>query len=556
MDIKKTAIKDVFKIGKEDYSGLYKELDRLLGEENPFAQFKIGAGQYVWSDIKSDRKWHEMEAEASGFKEEQIRSVMVELRSRMTAKIPEKIVGLLFTVPDNSFIFYNEDGGDLRVMLTGWGFRKPVAIKNGPEVTKVKQHTPVDISFIYDGERLKSYEFGIRLCHQVKKLVTTAESGIYRFENINVGERYQLIDIKSDRTFDFAVESGKTHYEFDLTAYATISVHADLDSAPLVGEPMKIDYHGNVECPQTDASGNAKLRVVYHEGEEVLVVMRGKRQAKTIESDDTAFAFAFEGQPEPMAQPEEPEPPLEPEPSVDPEPEPVVQAEEPEEPVVSEQPTDEPKTVVVQVIVCKSGEPIYGILSSVDYSGSRQDGLTSVNGKWECRVDYREGELCHVEAQGYDPQERELEADGENLFMFDCEDEVEPERISLTVVDEKSAPMSGARVTIRQNGKQDINVVLDEQGKVEMDKSLFTIGETVYADIHCGNFEYTDISFTVDADENEYLLQQQNSHISGGGTWNIVKQVLAVIAAVLVMVFVIWPLFAMLAQAAFESIYG
>ena len=490
MDIKKTAVKDVFKIGKEDYSGIYKELDRLLGGNNPFAQFKIGAGQYVWSDARTDSEWHEMQAEASGLKEEQIRLAIAEQRSRIAAKIPAKIVDMLFTVPDNSFIFYNEDGGELRVMLAGWGFRKPVSMKNTPEVTKIKQHTPVDISFLYDGERLKGHEFGIRLHHQVKKLVTTGDGGIFRFENIKVGDQYQLIDIKSGRTFDFKVEEGKAHYDFDLTAYAVVSVHADLDSSPLAGEPMKIDYHGSVECPQTNAGGNAELRVVYHEGEEVLVVMRGERQTKKIERGETAFAFAFETPGEPAMPPEEPAMPVDP---------------EPEEPAMPVDPEPEGPAMPVDPELEEPAMPV-------------------------------------------DPEPEEP------AMPVDPEPE-EPERISLAVVDEQSAPMSGARVTLRQNGKHDINVVLDGQGRAEIEKSLFTIGETVLADVRRDSFEYTDIPFTVDADENDYLLQQQNTHASGGA-WDIVKQVLVVVAAFVALVWVVWPLFTILAQAVFDAIYG
>lgn len=91
MDIKTAAVRDIFKVGKEDYSGLYAELDKLLGNDNPFAQFKIGSGQYVWSYTKSDCKWLPME-DASGLKEEQIRTVISELRNKVGTLIPAKYV--------------------------------------------------------------------------------------------------------------------------------------------------------------------------------------------------------------------------------------------------------------------------------------------------------------------------------------------------------------------------------------------------------------------------------------------------------------------------------
>lgn len=620
MDIKTAAVRDVFKIGKEDYSGLYAELDKLLGNDNPFAQFKIGSGQFVWSYTKSDCEWLPME-DASGLKEEHIRTVISELRNKVGTLIPAKYVDSLFTVPDDSFIFYNEDDGDLRVLFTGWGFRKPTYVSTPPEKTSIKKHTLVDISFTYDGVRLKGYEFGIRLNRQAKKLRTTDDNGVFCFDNIKVGDRYQLIDLKSNRTFDFEVEKGKSHYDFDLTTYTTISVHADSDSAPLANEPMKIEYHGNVECPMTDMNGNASLKVVYYEGENILVAMRQDRQNKVVEVDNNNFTFAFEK-------------PVEPEPSVEPEPttittnvkvvvlksscpvdnalvtvrysrisekgttdingvwslsldvqegevcrvdvegcEPqerqllpteenvfifnVVEAEEPtlpEEPDEPE-PVDEPKKVNIQVSVCDNGEPVYGIQLSVEYMGNRQEGRTDTNGIWECSVEYKEDEVCRVEVSGYDPQERQLKVEEDNIFIFNKEYEPEEELITLMAVDEHSAPMGGARITLRQQGKQDFTVVLDEQGKTEIEKSLFSVGETVEADLHWNNFDFSKISFTVDEDENEYLLQQQNTYKSGN-VWSIIKQIMIVIAAVLVLLFVIWPLFERLSYSAYNAIYG
>ena len=619
MDIKKVAVRDVFKIGKEDYSGLYAELDKLLGNDNPFAQFKIGSGQYVWSYTKSDCEWLPME-NASGLKEEQIRTVISELRNKVGTLIPAKYVDSLFTVPDDSFIFYNDDKGNIRVLFTGWGFRKPTYVSTPPEKTSIKKHTLVDISFIYDGVRLKGYEFGIRLNRQVKKLRTTDDNGVFCFDNIKVGDRYQLIDLKSNRTFGFEVENGKTHYDFDLTTYTTISVHADLDSAPLANEPMKIEYHGNVECPMTDINGNASLEVVYYEGENILVAMRQDWQNKVVEVDSNVFTFAFE-------KPVEPEPLVEPEPTtittnvrvvvlksncpvdnalvsvcysriaekgttdingvwnlsldvqegevcrVDvegcesqerqllpteenvftfcvPEAEEPTLPEEPDEP----EPVDEPKKVNIQVSVCNNGTPVYGILSSVEYIGDRLEGRTDANGIWECSVEYKEDEVCRVEASGYESQERQLNAGEDNIFIFNKEDEPEDELITLMAVDEHSAPMGGARISLRQKGKQDITVVLNEQGKTEIVKSLFSVGETVEADLHWNNFDFSKISFTVDEDENEYLLQLQNTHKSGN-VWSILKQIMVVIAAVLVLLFVIWPLFESLSYSAYNAIY-
>ena len=47
---RQSSVKEVHKLNKQDYSGLYKTLCAKLGEKNPFAKFSIGPGVYVWSD--------------------------------------------------------------------------------------------------------------------------------------------------------------------------------------------------------------------------------------------------------------------------------------------------------------------------------------------------------------------------------------------------------------------------------------------------------------------------------------------------------------------------
>lgn len=44
---RQSSVKEVHKLNKQDYSGLYKALCAKLGEKNPFAKFSIGPGVYV-----------------------------------------------------------------------------------------------------------------------------------------------------------------------------------------------------------------------------------------------------------------------------------------------------------------------------------------------------------------------------------------------------------------------------------------------------------------------------------------------------------------------------
>ena len=104
MEIRKTGEKEIHAVRKDNLGALYTKLDKMLGEENPFAKVNIGAGYYSWSDNR--RQWKQMAA-ASEIKQEDIADALAQTRKNVASKIGEKSAEVLFTVPDESYIYYN-----------------------------------------------------------------------------------------------------------------------------------------------------------------------------------------------------------------------------------------------------------------------------------------------------------------------------------------------------------------------------------------------------------------------------------------------------------------
>lgn len=540
MDIKTVKVRDVYKLIGIDYPSCYTSLNKQLGSEgNPFAKVKLGSS-FVWTDVRGD--WQSLD-QASPAKAEQVRGALENVRERVAAKLPSEMVDILFTVPDSSYVFYRDEPDGIRLLITGWGLKYPKKIEGTHEIRKVPVHHPVSVSFSYAGERLKNFDFALRLSKQLKRLSTDSQ-GIYSFDRLEVSKPYQLIDVDSGRTFDLVVESGRNHYDFDLTHYTKVTVHVECNATAQSRETVLIECGNQSESAMTDADGQVEMMMVYREGTDISVKVRDQRQSKPSTHDDVAFSFSFEST---VAEEPVPEPNPVPNPDSVPNPDPVPESK----------PVPEPKPVLVRVkvVVRKNGACLYGENIHLEYAGIMRDGLTSSQGAWTCELEWAEGAPCRVRVDGYDLQEQLLEANQEHLFEFDAEDIPEPRMMLLTVLDEKGQPLKGVQVMLQQGEHQPVSVLLDENGKAQMDKSLFITGEEVRADLRGGALHYSDILFTIDEDEDEYLLQEHHEHQRFGWA-TILMEVLVVTVVAVASHVMVFPAFVALSQYLNGLIYS
>lgn len=572
MDIKKTPVSDIYKHGiKEDLTSIYKKLNQVLGEDaNPFAEFKIGSGIYVWSDLRNGWK---PKNEASEMLQGFIVEAERELHAKIKAKIGAKTADALFTVPDDSYIFYKEDNGSIKILFTGWGFKKPVRVVGGKDEKTISVPNEISVSFLHDGMPIPNYEFGLQLAKQVKRL-TTNEFGIWS-QSLKIGEVYTLIDIKNNnKEYQLEVVAGKSNYEFDVTTYAEITVSATEDDKPIANESVAISYKGRQYDVITDANGRANTKVPYYEGTELRVEMRGTQKSEIVNCDVIPFNFAFEN---------------------------IVETD-------------------ILVTVAANGVLVPNKHIEINYNGIQFAGVTDDNGQFKQHVRIKDSELCEVGAEGYENIVRPLEVKDINRFDFNIStpppfaefnphilvlgngtplsnypirveynrmpydyvtdvngviqlSNVEPNKmmivvdgqnpihqeayelnasqdeyifevnneqpqIKVMIRDVEGRPMKCDKVRFQQPGQDAKLVTLDVDGNTYFANNTFNIGTPILVTILDETKSYDPISFTLEPGETEYLLQEQNKI-----SWLMILLEVLFVLLTIVGLYFIWRLF-------------
>lgn len=591
MEIRKTGEKEIHAVRKDSLGALYTKLDKMLGEENPFAKVNIGAGYYSWSDNR--RQWKQMAA-ASEIKQEDIADALAQTRKNVASKIGEKSAEVLFTVPDESYIYYNDDDGDIRILLTGWGFEKPVNRHGSADIINLKKKNPVNISFMFDGVRLPGYEFGIKLRNQVKRLKTN-DNGTYHFDDLKPGEHFILINIKNGMEMELNVEDGKTDYEYDVTTYSEIKISTSYDGTPLVAEDVTIIYGGKTYKAITDADGKTSVNVPFHAGTGFAAKMREETKTDIISEGGNEITFHFEKEVPP-----------------------IIEAD-------------------INVNVCENGECVASREITITYGGQTYSGMTDDNGRFCQHVELTPSSMCSVIVNGYETQAKEL-TKGTNDFIFDktiipekpetqtprikVEDEEgqavagypisvetdgavvnyvsdnngmvtlpemekgivlkvtdgndaantaeyildketeeyvfivnteteEKRTVKVMVRDYKNLPVKCERITFKQEETgTELATKLDEHGDTYFAKDALETGKPVTACIEGGAKKY--ITFTLEEDEDEYLLKE---NAPKSKWWMILAEIL-IVAATAAAMWLVWPAFEDIAREIFYGIYN
>jgi len=598
---RKSSIKDVHKYIKQDYPELYKTLCSKLGENNPFAKFNIGAGNYVWSDNRC--QWSRM-IDASELKQSIIIDSLNQTKADVAAIIGSKTAEALFTTPDNSYIYYNDNNGEVKILVTGWGFKKPVRVVVGPETTTTSHKNPISISFSYDGDRLKNYEFGLRLAKQVKRL-STDSSGLYVFDNLKVGENYVVTDINSSKDFQLNITEGQSLYDFDVTKYSALNISAISDDQPINGERVEILYHGRRYDTTTDGNGHATIQLPLYEGESVTASMRDKNESTRISESGGNIEFVFK-------------------------------TEKPVEP--------DKKFVNIQVSVMKDSEMLPSQPVTIGYGGVTFEGITDSNGTFSKQLEEIPNEVCTVNTPGFESQSKLLNCNELNKFVFEKttaktpskdvfnpfilvkrengdvvdnypiaveydenitdffsnaegivalsdfedgktmkvidknnldnvadytldkeqkeyvfiipeEEKEETKDIKVMFRDLKGNPVVCSNVIFRQEGKPELKTQLNADGDTFFKEGIFDVNSpmTVHIIGWSNSEQYPPIPFTLEEDEYEYLLQEKESETKSTW-WKILLEILACLIAI-ASLWLLWPFFEGFCQGMFESIY-
>lgn len=596
---KKSSINDVHKLIQKDLVELYKTLNDKLGEDNPFARFNIGGGFYVWSD--SRYQWEQM-ISTSSLEQSVVRSALSETKERVAKKLGVKTAEALFTVPDDGYIYYYDDGNVVRVLITGWGFKKPVRVAGKVDVDDIEKDNPVNISFLYDGKALENYEFGIQLPKMVKHFRTEPD-GVYRFDNLKVNEKFKIIDFVTKREFLLTVIEGQSQYNYDVTQTARTDIYARMDSAPLSGENVKVAYNSKLYELTTGQDGHVSLDLPYYDGENISAGMRDKIHNEVVNISGNQIYFDFES----------------------------------------------PKEIVetyIEVLVRIDGAPVLDRDVTVNYADRIYNGRTDSGGIFRCKVELEEGEICSVDVPEFDSQSKKLER-SVNRFVFEKTNETPPpppeddpvvfdphiliegdkgfigskypvtvtycgkdtqyvsdengivplhgmmegqimkvtdglnpenvceykldsnqleyifhvpyepqstdKDIKVTILDVDGNPIKCDRVRFQQDAtSSEILATLDAEGSTYFSKDTFGVNKDIKVTILGSESQYDPIIFTLDEDECEYVLQERGAK---SPWWMILLQILAVLATI-AGALVLWPFIEGFIMGMFNVIYN
>ena len=591
---KKSSVKDVYKLVQQDYPALYKKIAGVLGDDNPFAKFSIGAGTYIWSDTRCE--WHQMIAESAP-KQDEVKQAVGSVRSMLCSKFGAQQTELLLTIPDDGYIYFNEDSGSMKILITGWGFKKPVRHGGGPIIDGIKEKKKITIAFVYDGAKIPDYPFELSFAQHRKKLVTDA-NGLFQMDASGKEGRYTVYDVQdSHKSYPLDIVPEQTYYEIDVTKYAVLEVDAVADGRPVVNEQVDIDYHGKTLHMATDGTGHASIDLPLYENEELTARLRDELKRMAIHASGNHIDFVFTTPP------------------------PVME-------------TDVVVSVMFDGHACPNKEV------AVEYQGQTYTGKTDENGCYVKHLQVGEGEICRVAVEEYPPQQKALENTAVNEFRFekntppppppakvtpkivvkrengdlvadypltveadgktgqhvtDAHGEVAlpemPEQEKLTVTDgndpshqetytvtveqqecvfiipneepteepplklmfrdKDGKPISPCRVLLRQEGQADVSVSLDDKGEVCLPKDTFKTGEKITATLDALNNSYSPIPFTTEEGEYEYLLQEKMADKS---KWLLLAQVLLVLATAAAMIF-LWPYLEGVCSGLYEGVY-
>lgn len=394
-----------------------------------FVAMQLGHHSYIWelpgdSWLKrSEAPLHEVELVNTAY-----RNLQTAVRRKLTN---ERMANNLLSVPNDDFIYYQiEPSGNVRIMLTGWGFKNFQGAQGGPikkEWSEPETKQVVRIALMIAGKPVPRREFYCQFLHQKKpNLFVTFDDGYYPFEQpLSVGAAIQITDKMTNQQFDLVVIEGQRDYEYDVTQCCTTTVTVLQDGLPKENEPVVIGYNGEERQLQTDALGCASISLPYIYNNDIEVEIRNSKQQQTVELAGNCFDFAFVTPPEPFTPPESP----------------VPSAEE----------------VEITICVMQDGLPKPGESVSVGYNGMHCTLQTDISGRAVTALPYLTGQIVVVNVRDLVQQKNILL--GENNFMFTFVTELPPssshvENVKITVrVVQDGEPKSGEPVTIGYNDR-------------------------------------------------------------------------------------------------------
>ena len=501
---------DVFCLINKNYDAVYNYLKtKLTGEQDLiFAERRQGAGYFLWRHPDND--WLRLstcDPEEKGMLYDEFEAVKARIKAKLKGDaLLDTFEDKVFSVPDESFIWYKNDLDGIRFLLTGWGYKYPLAAGGGPivEGTEEDSKQDVHVGFSYQGTMQPQMEFTIGpKASASNKHFTTDDSGMAYVGKLHADVTYAILFLAFGKSFNLNVQEGKEEYIFDVTRKALLTITATRDGNPISGAVCTIRYAGNQnEIPFPKNGTVMQTLTLDEENGKALVSVDGEYKELALEEGDNYLYFEFHS------------------------------------PVAEEPAPSEFGTPFVRVVDAegnpKSGHPMTATIEGTIYSfETDEEGRFALPSIQAGSVVFLEDGIDKSHSDSYTIDD----VNGEHIFVI-------PNQVKegdlkwdcvLKLRNWTGFPIRKGAILYQQEGRKDVLAQIDTKGRTYLCYEDFRIDDTITANFQIPGYELDPVPFSLSKEHNKYLFRIRKMNF-----WIVLLYVLVGLLVLYVLFWLFW----------------
>ncbi len=435
-----------------------------------FAKMLIGPERYIWKLDVDATPLSQVTPDVAIA----ARQVLATLKQRVEASIPDsRLRECVMTYPNDDYVMcYENDKGQVDIIITGWGFVNRKTPGTGVIVKDIRQGKKtqaIRIGFLYNEKLHPNHQFALNN-HGVVNTLKTGNDGYCTFERpFVVGTQLIVTDLATQNDFPLEVTEGQEEYLFEVTIKCKIDVSVYKGGTPIPGCQITVEHQGDDYSLVTDEAGACSLLVTYIENSQVTVFWASQQQTQAQNAVGNTFIFEMEEKAE----------------------------------------LPEPKSARINVID-QNGipQPYYPI--SIETNGGVMNLNTDDAGE-AYTAPIPDGEYFNVR-DGNNPDNylqcmMSAEQDGYVLMVNTAPPPQRQARVRI--VDSQNIFVTNVPVALTQQGMAPLEGFINGNGDFIFDKSLFIPDAPIQVQVNSASRPFPLITFAISNDEDDYLLAEE-----------------------------------------------